>query len=494
MNNLDSIETFGGTDADTDELLEECFSDHDAYISARDHNKFLIIGRKGSGKTAIFRKLLTIHDHQVFTFGHTFSDYPWSYHDKQEQSGVPEEERYVHSWRYLILITLAKILLNHDQSQPWDDSVFEDMRKLEKFVVDTYGTRDPDLTQIFSPHRSLRFQSSFEIPAFKVSIGSSEVPMQNLPTVIQDVNQNLIGAITNSLNPDFDYYVCFDQLDLGFDPQNPNYSSRLIGLLLAARDINIKALSAKKKLSIIVFPRDDIYQTLRFEDKNKMTESALSRIEWDSPRSSSTLKQLMEKRFAAVLKIPESGAWEQVFNEVEKMTGRQTKYQHIIDRTFLRPRDIIKFCNETLHAYKNRPQPKEPSFDNRDVVAARTEYSSYFLSELDDEVFKHLPNSDEYLELLKSMDSLQFTKKDFIEMFNNRRTLLPSHVEPNTILADLFNFSLISFYSPGGSGYGGSEYVWRYHDTRAHFNEGATSFRIHPGLKEVLGLKRFTHA
>ena len=57
MVRLAQIERFGVAEADNDDLLLECFQDHEAYVSARDHQKFLIIGRKGSGKTAIFRKL-----------------------------------------------------------------------------------------------------------------------------------------------------------------------------------------------------------------------------------------------------------------------------------------------------------------------------------------------------------------------------------------------------------------------------------------------------
>src|SRR4051794_25461786 len=91
-----STESFGGIDADADRLLDECFEDHDAYLQARDHKRFLIIGRKGSGKTAIYRKLISRPSAKfdVFAFGHDFTDYPWQHHDKQEAVGVPEEERF----------------------------------------------------------------------------------------------------------------------------------------------------------------------------------------------------------------------------------------------------------------------------------------------------------------------------------------------------------------------------------------------------------------
>lgn len=497
MKQLNKIDNFGGIDADTDSLLDTCFENHDAYVKSKAHERFLVLGKKGSGKTAIFRKFISLREHDIFPFGHTFTDYPWHHHDKQAAIGVPPEERYVHSWRYLILLTASKIILNQDQSQPWSEKMFEHLRKLEKFIIDSYGTRDPDVSEIFSPAKKLRFKSSFKIPlsSLELSLETQEVPIDHLPTIIQDVNRNLTEAIITTLNPEFNYYICFDQLDLGFNPADENYKNRLVGLVLAARDLNIRAKQAGKKLSVLVFLRDDIYQTLRFEDKNKVTEAFTTRIEWDTERSNQTLKELMQKRFAAVLDIPEDGAWEKVFNESEQMSGRQSKYQHMLDRTFLRPRDMIKFCNETLTSHKKLPtEERDDLFSNRSVNDARSEYSHYFLSELDDEIFKHLKHYETFIEILKSLDSLQFTRDDFDDACKNRERIIPDGYDPSKILSDLFEFSLIAYYNPGGGGYGGSEYIWRYKDSRARFNEAATSFRIHPGLKEVLGLKRFTRS
>ncbi len=493
MKSLRDVESFGAVDADADRLLEKCFEDHEAYLDARAHKKFLVIGRKGSGKTAIYKKLLREKQFDRFSFGHDFSDYPWALHDKQAGAGVPEEERYVQSWRYLILMTLSKVLLNQDHSQPWSEGANDALAKLERFVVDSYSSRDPDIAQIFSPARQLRFKGSFEIPAFKITFGAEGVPMSELPVIVQEVNRNLANAVIESLNPEFDYFVCFDQLDLGFD-NSSGYKSRLIGLLIAARDINVKARDAGKKLSVLVFLRDDIYQILNFEDKNKLTENYTSRIEWDTPRTSRTLQQLMEKRFAEVVSIPEKNAWDQVFDEQEEMTGRQSKYRHMLDRTFLRPRDMIKFTNEVLDAFKKSQVTEKPrtKFNNRDVQVARNEYSAYLLSELDDEILKHHSKFRTYIEILKSLESLQFTLADFVEACEKRQRSLPPDIEHLTILSTLFDFSLVGYYSPGGGGFGGSEYIWKYKDVRSQFNEAALNYRIHAGLKEVLGLRKFT--
>ena len=70
MKKLLEITDFGGIDADNDSILFECFEDHEAFQELLDFKKFLVVGRKGSGKTAIFKKVLSIKEYNFFSFGH----------------------------------------------------------------------------------------------------------------------------------------------------------------------------------------------------------------------------------------------------------------------------------------------------------------------------------------------------------------------------------------------------------------------------------------
>lgn len=480
---LTQISSFGGVDADADSLLGACFQDHEAYLSVRDMESFLILGRKGSGKTAIYKRLVEDRSPDVFPIGYSFDDYPWAHHDLQAENGVPEERRYIHSWRYLILLGLAKILLNHDQSQPWSDDSAEAMSSLESFVVDSYGSRNPEFSQLFSPEKELRFKGKV---GFKVlDIDVERVRVRELPIHIQAVNSAMQDAVLRSLNPAVRYYVCFDQLDLGFTLQDPRYAQRLTGLIIAARDLFIRARQQGKKLNPVVLLRDDIYQDLQFEDKNKITENFTTRVLWSEGGAGLTLKSLMESRFSEVLEEGAPIDWTEVFDDTRQMPSRQSKYRHICDRTFLRPRDMIKFCNEVLAAY--REGPTSDRFENESVHAARGPYSDYLLNELDDEMAKHVPLYKEYLDILRSVGAEKFSLEQFSQPMSRRSVLAGG--DPLEALADLFEFSVISYLKPGGRG-GGSEYVWRYRDPRARFDATVESFRVHPGLKEALDLTR----
>ncbi|MFD3880835.1 P-loop ATPase, Sll1717 family [Streptomyces microflavus] len=487
MLSISEVENFGAIDADADDLLRECFQDHSAYVAAKKQKKFLILGRKGSGKTAIFKRILTERHPNEFSYGHSFDDYPWQHHDLQAQVGVPEERRYFHSWKYLTLIGLAKVLLNSDQSQPWSDDSFESVQALEDFVVDSYGSRDPDVRQLFSPEKELRLKSVLKVPFFELS--GERVRVRELPPHIQEVNRAIQEHVLRALNPNNSYYICFDQLDLGFVKSQESYSQRLVGLILAARDLFLVARERGKKLNVVVFLRDDIYQDLQFEDKNKITENFTSLVQWNESGSGLTLKKLMESRFTNVLGsggdpvIP----WEDVFDETREMPSRQTKYKHICDRTFLRPRDMIKFCNEVLEQYKSPLFAARGQFDNEAVHEARSGYSGYLLNELDDEIAKHVPQYKEYLEVVKELGAMQFSLVDFSAAWSRRSTL--ADISAKVGLSQLFEFSVVGYLKPGGRG-GGSEYVWRYRDPRARFNATSEVFRIHAGFKEALDLTR----
>lgn len=477
---------FGNIDALQDKLLYSCFEQHEAYTNMLNFSKFLAVGKKGSGKTAIFRMILDNKQHDTFTEGYNLNDYPWHYHDLQARIGVPDNEKYIQSWLYLQLISISKILINIDQSIPFDTISNESIDVLRNFIVDSYGSTKPELSNIFSPLRKLKLTSlSGLFGSFGIGLPAEVIDMKDLPIIVQDINKTLLQAVLKSLYPDHKYYICFDELDIGFEP-NDNYFNQIIGLLRAARIFNLAAAEANKQISICIFLRDDIYDILRFEDKRKFTANCVTRIEWDTERTDNTLQSLMNKRFSALLSDGEENIdWSSVF-DAKSINGKFSKYNYIADMTCLRPRDIIDYCNLILEFYKKRAEKGVNNyFENVDIVAARSVYSRNLLEEFDDEVHKHLPNYESYLDIIKKLGKNKFDFSEFKEVYNVH--IDPADYDAETCLINLYKFSIVGNYIVGGAR-GGSQKVFKYKDARNQL-DFELPIIVHPGLVPTLGIR-----
>src|SRR5512132_1639104 len=93
------------------------------------------------------------------------------------------------------------------------------------------------------------------------------------------------------------------------------------------------------------------------------------------------------------------------------MRGSQPKWNHILARTFLRPRDVIQFLNVALAEAKKRLDAPLV-FINKDIVAAR-DHCRYLKQELDDEILAHWRQWDEALQACSSLRTMTFRKEDF---------------------------------------------------------------------------------
>ena len=127
----------------------------------------------------------------------------------------------------------------------------------------------------------------------------------------------------------------FDELDKGLSNLDSDREKMFIGLVLAARYFHANNKTSGR-ICPIVYLRTDIWDQMSFSDKNKISQSSSVLLEWDSD----ALKKLVDLRISG--KAGSGLSW----NDIEDgalMRGSQTKWNHIVSRTFLRPRDVISF-------------------------------------------------------------------------------------------------------------------------------------------------------
>lgn len=480
---------FGAVDADADTLLLDYFESHPSLKSVQENEAFLVLGRKGSGKTAIFKNIESSGKSSSRTFNpnvrvsaNTSKSYPREIHAMQQDMGYSPEEAYISGWRYYLNLALSKLVLCDPKSKIVTD--MENYSRIKSFVEDSYGSVNPELNKVFKPYHEIKVKGFMGFGKNGVEI--TTIPMSNLKSKLEEVNDYVWQNISECLDPELDYFVMFDELDRNFAPGESEYSKQVTGLLLAAKNLYDESRARGLKVHPVVFLRDDIYDQLFFEDKNKITQNSCTSVVWDKERgtNSGSLRSLMEQRFKRVLSDP-AATWGGVFDEGEKMPSRQTKYAHICDRTLLRPRDLIMFCNCVAKEFSQRGG--EGKFSRDDIHNSRLEYSKYLKRELEDELEKHLQGYRKYINVLTNIGRVEFSREEFMVACERVPDIAGNDLED--ALAVLFKFSIIGYLKIGGRT-AGSSFVFKHNDADAELPLDSQKFKIHKGLIESLQLKQ----
>jgi hypothetical protein len=167
------------------------------------------------------------------------------------------------------------------------------------------------------------------------------------------------------------------------------------------------------------------------------------------------------------------------------MRGLQHKAKHIASRSYLRPRDMIQFCNLCLEEAQSA---EAAQIDNQAIATARRPYSEYLIAELDDEIHASHPGWQRYLDVLRRIHTMHFSRDQFVEAFAALKHDAADAPDVDAVLAVMYRYGIIGFTKIGGSGYGGSAVAFSYRDASITFDPAAKAFRVHPDLKEGLEL------
>ncbi|MUT65963.1 hypothetical protein [Paenibacillus sp. NEAU-GSW1] len=492
MGLIDNIGDFGAIDAENDDRLFEYFIQSDSLKRITNEKRRIIIGRKGSGKTALY-KFLSKADTNKLTSALLFRDYPWKVHDQFANDNVSERESYVNSWEFLIYVELAKLIVK-DIDQYSFFQKFK-VKKIRKWLKKSWGSSNFEHKETMSP-KSWDFTLSPQIMGNGIgSISRKDAP-KNLGGTIGEVNKKLLAALLPFMKKEKKYSLLFDELDLSYDPKDKKYLTRIIGLLIAAYNINSYFQDKEINAGVYVFLRSDIYEVVDFQDKNKVTDNHVEYLNWNHQNENAnlSLKKLVAKRIKENIEESKDSFqenWYKIFDN-PNIGSNQLKWNFIFERTFLRPRDVIKFLNLSLSEAKKRigldPSKEEDLIINKDIHNSRKDYSDYLYSELKDEVNAKYNDFDNYMEVLRDMHKTVFSLDNYEKSFEACAARLNITDNGSTVLERLYEFSVVGFYKPGGGGYGGSTYCFRYTDPKIKFNPKAANYKVHPGFKEYLEL------
>lgn len=410
--------------------------------------RWMVIGRKGTGKTALYEYFRQASPDEIEGHGTvalSFKDYPWPIQRLYREAMESEISSYQRSWRYIIIVKCLAGLINTMDSK---GKLPSDLSDTKKMLLKLYGSPNPNLLDIVKS-KIFRLKAlnlpNIEIDEAALSLGGIEfddvATHEELQRQLRSNTFQLLDYFDTIYRKHADaikQLIIIDQLDENWlHGEIDEYSKILVNLILCAQHFNNSPLY-DGKLKVIVFLRADIYETLRFNDKNKIYQDGAVEIKWDYDSLDAMITERIEKYApdSASIDLAEHSA--SIF---EKKTVRHcaTPLKHMLRRSFYRPRDLIVYLNKIREIHK---PGTAPLYTSKDLYGAEKNVSSSMYDELIDEWAAQNPNFESYLMALQNIGYEIFTRAQYVEKY---RALHQSATDAaiNDVLRFLFANSII---------------------------------------------------
>ena len=226
-----------------------------------------------------------------------------------------------------------------------------------------------------------------------------------------------------------------------------------------------------------------IFSQLRDPDRTKWGDLSYE-IDWNYDQLKNLMAFRLSRSWDAEGKIwPFEDAWTKLFVPQPIQRRRDKKgislHSKISSCTHQRPRDFIRYIRECASYVLDKRIP----IATPDIVQrVEKKYSTYFRSELEDEIQGIIPEIHEMLNILALLGKPAFSEKHFVEAYNHfiRIKGLPKR-DPQFVLSVLFDFSIIGYYNPNQR----PIFKYLYKDAQCNFK---ASLLVHRGLLSSLQL------
>ena len=539
---LRSNAPIGYADAESDRVfLENCFIDTGAYEAIIDTEcpQRIIVGRTGSGKTALMDHIKNNNDNvidlppETLSIQHISNSNIISFF---EEIGLPNlEEFYVLLWKHVITVELLRkkfniytknsqdTFLNKIETLFYDKSkkrAYEYLTKFgDKFWEDTQY-RISEITTNIEDSLKASIGGAFKGLKFDLETANSLSETQKKDLVHQATNavdkiqikelHNIVNWLAEDVFKDTQnkFYILIDRLD---EPwiTNEKMKYKLIRALIETTRSFAKVRSVK----IVVSIRKDLLHRVIENTNNdgfqyEKYKSQILELKW----SAIELENLLNKRIQYLFESKYQKSYPVRLNDILSNDKIDTisVVKYILDRTFYRPREAIMFLNECLEVAQGSSR-----ITKSHIKQAEYNYSGDRLRELQSEWGKNYSQLEICLNFLKKrkrqfrLDDIQQTEYDNLATMLATNDNKPSKEPLIKAAQECFADSTLSqklcgelpqryfkaLYEIGIVGIKQENYEktrWSFHDTSSIQQEeiiNSTMFKVHPAYFNVLGIK-----
>jgi hypothetical protein len=446
---------FGDIDGLYDPNLLENFIDLGFSKSIIEKDTFFVLGRKGTGKSALYSYIDKIQSEKgILVSNLSFKNFPFEKLLELTDDNFSKPNQYQSIWRNIILSEYAKQIIT-DETNP----IEEIFKELKKYVDYVFGTDLIDLHKKVTKSaekkgREIGFNKGI-FSAKGSNERSSEKEFTESFENISKINERLEYLVSNYLkiNGNTQYIVQFDQLDDNYNVyiDNKPYFQSLISLFKTIYDLNQTFRSQRIKVKTVAYLRSDIFYAINAFDsesarwdqfKMNLNWAIINRSDWIRPK----LREVINKRIKNSIDIKGNGEpFSIVFNS-EKLGLKENNkivkpFKYMVHRSFHRPRDIIQFCIKVQQQVED-----SNSYFFRTIKEAEKEYSLWLLSELENEIAPRIKHTEDLYELLRLMGQRFYSMTDFKKRYSKYSSTI--NLDAEELLKFLYSLGIIFNVNP----------------------------------------------
>lgn len=471
-------------------VLTDVYEDWHDLFTLLEHEKFIVVGRKGAGKSAFARYTQDMSKDEANLFVEFIKQNKANLEKLVQigqDRGHPVEKEAIFKW--LVFTHLIQLFCQNEAVQ--QDKNFNE---LKNFVRRNSGfininelekkefTKNQTLEVNVEPLK--RFYKQKVKKDF--TIKSQRAPFYKLLPHLEEVVIAVLKSSFEIINKN-NFVLFFDDLDVGFDTTNKDTVDNIVALLRVTRDINNEVFNdIPGRAKVVILIRDDVekYISDNYEDTAKILASYSAPIDWyqddyniNDSESELNIKKFIDLRIRNAFKKAQlpclSNPWDSLVDKQENY-AQKTSFKYILDHTLFRPRDLL-----LLFSFLETGNYQIP-LDKKSVINLISKYSSLLVKELRNELVSFYSQQEinqiiGFLKILNNKPSYSSYDEAVSELTKEYRG--PKKIDD--VLSDLFNRSVIGACSANNN------YKFKYREpvNECYSLEDRDSILLHYGFR-----------
>jgi hypothetical protein len=413
--------------------LLEVFDDFiDAIKKIESDDSFLVVGRKGTGKSAIAKVLSFEDTDHSLKFAKTLNS------SDLKLGGLVHQDKSITEvgiFHWLLLVSLVELILKCERI-----SYFKEYKLLQEFLdknagyIKVNGKELIDEITRYSGNVSIEALSKIMEARYGKSL-EKEFKSKKAPfyKIIPNLEKLLITVLSLPEMSGTSFKIFIDDVDVIF--QQDLIGDKFSEFLRLVRDLNTKTFNNPSiNIRVIVFVRPDQLQKLQNQpDVAKILQSYNVSLRWYSHsgfienEDDIPLKKMINRRISNSLgQNVKMDPWDYLF---DRASFEGSSFKYVLDRTMYRPRDLINLLNCLKERYGDKSLPITKTYFDKSIEY----YSSILGEEIQNEIVMSFNEETEsILDILRDLE-VEFTFDEF-KVLHQREGILMDPVEILEIL------------------------------------------------------------